>query len=400
MIGQAAAWAYRHRIMLVLSLASALQGIAGTSYHQVLLDIKTEFASSWWLVAATVSLYSLATALSRLAVAPLLDRLGEGLLVLPSLALFCAGSALAAWAPGVGALAAGIALQGFGIAPVSIISSSVVASQYGDAERGRILGLSQTVSWIGPMLGPIVGSYMTVLAGWRSIFLIHGFLVLPLVGAILLCEGELYQAGRRRQAVEKTRWGFDLVAVSLLGALHFLILFSVQALLPILVRTGLGLDARLAGWASLLLSAVSMAGFPWGGRVTDRLGGRTASLRGLVLLLLALAVLIGSARVGPGPVGIGLLLAGVVMLGGSSGLTIPAHLKVVVDLYPASRASALGTYKLIQYLGGTAGPALIGVGLAVVGTGSVMSLILLAGVLVGLPMAGAFRNGNNGHGLH
>ncbi|HWI64569.1 MAG TPA: MFS transporter [Symbiobacteriaceae bacterium] len=391
MIAGARAWTLRHRIMLVLSLASALQGIAGTSYHQVLLDIKAEFASSWWLVAATVSLYSLATALSRLAVAPLLDWLGEGMMVLPSLALFCAGSAMAAWAPSVGVLAAGIALQGFGIAPVSIISSSLVASQYSDAERGRILGLSQTVSWIGPMLGPIVGSYLTVAAGWRSIFMVHGFLVLPLVWAVLLCEGELHQAGRKLQAVEKTRFGFDLVAVSLLGALHFFLLFSVQAMLPILVRTGLGLDARLAGWVSLLLSAVSMVAFPWGGRFADRHGGRRASVRGLVLLLSALAVLTGAAWAGQGPAGIGLLLAGVVMLGSSTGVTVPAHLKVVVELYPSSRASALGTYKLIQYLGGTAGPALVGAAMAMSGLGVVLGVVFGIGLLVSLPLSRVFK---------
>ncbi|HYF92628.1 MAG TPA: MFS transporter [Symbiobacteriaceae bacterium] len=386
MMGRVAAWALRHRILLVLSLASALQGIAGTSYHQVLLDIKAEFASSWWLVAATVSLYSLATALSRVAVAPLLDRLGEGLLVLPSLAVFCAGSALAAWAPGVGMLAAGIALQGFGIAPVSIISSTLVASHYGDEERGRVLGLSQTVSWIGPMLGPIVGSYMTVLAGWRSIFLVHGFLVLPLVAAILLCEGELHQAGLSRMGAERTPWGFAFAAVSLLGALHFFLLFSVQALLPILVRTGLGLDTRFAGWASLALSAVSMAAFPWGGRISDRRGGRSAALMGLVLLLSAVALLTGAARLGAGPAGIGLLLAGVVTLGCSSGLTVPAHLKLVIELAPASRSSALGTYKLVQYLGGTAGPALIGGALAVVSLSGALGVILLVGVVVAAPL--------------
>jgi len=390
-IAQAAGWVVRHRIMLVLSLAAALQGIAGTSYHQVLLDIKAEFASSWWLVAATVSLYSLATALSRLAVAPLLTRLGEGLMVLPSLALFCAGSALAAWAPNVAALATGIALQGFGIAPVSIISSSLVASQYSDAERGRILGLSQTVSWIGPMLGPILGSYMAVAAGWRSIFIIHGFLVLPLVGAVLLCEGELTEAGLKRESAEPTPWDFGLVAISLLGALHFFILFSVQALLPILVRTGLGLDARLAGWASLVLSAVSMVAFPWGGRLADRVGARGVAVRGLVLLLTAVTVLTAASLTGAGAPGILLLLVGVMMLGTSTGLTVPAHLKVVVERYAASRASALGAYKLIQYLGGTAGPALIGAALAVAGLGGVLSMILATGVVVALPLVSVFR---------
>jgi DHA1 family bicyclomycin/chloramphenicol resistance-like MFS transporter len=373
----------RYRLLLLLSLAAALQGLASTSYTQVLLDIKQDFHSAWWVVAFSVSLFSLATALARLAVGPLVQRWGEGRLVLPSLFLFGVGSLIGAGAPSVQVLVLGITVQALGIAPVSIITSSLLAQRYGGADRGRMLGLSQTISWVGPMLGPLLGSYASVLVGWRAIFFVHACLTFPLALGLLLVQDQL--GGAKEPKREASRWSPHLLAISSLGAVHFFVLFTVQALLPVVVRTHLGLDARYAGWISLLLSVVSMLLFPWGGRLADRIGSHLAAVRGALLLGGAVLILTLAMMVQTG--GGALLLLGVLTLGAASGITLPAHLTEVVDRFSENRTGALGTYKLLQYLGGSAGPALLGGLLPVLAPGAILALVGAIGG--GVAVAGA-----------
>jgi DHA1 family bicyclomycin/chloramphenicol resistance-like MFS transporter len=381
----------RYRLLVLLSLAAALQGLASTSYTQVLLDVKHDFHSAWWLVASTVSLFSLATALARLAVGPLVQRWGEGRLVLPSLFLFGVGSLIGAGAPSVQVLVLGITVQALGIAPVSIITSSLLAQRYGGADRGRMLGLSQTISWVGPMLGPLLGSYASVLVGWRAIFFVHACLTFPLALGLLLVEEELngakepYLDQTVKLKREGSRWSAHLLAISGLGAVHFFVLFTVQALLPVVVRTHLGLDARYAGWISLLLSVVSMLLFPWGGRLADRIGSHRTTVWGALVLGGAVLILTLAMMLQTG--GGALLMLGVFALGAASGITLPAHLTEVVDRFSENRTGALGTYKLLQYLGGSAGPALLGGLLPVLAPGAILALVGAIGG--GVAVAGA-----------
>lgn len=109
------------------------------------------------------------------------DRLGRRPVYLLSLALFTAGSAVAATAPSFGLLLLGRALQGFGAGGIFPVASAVVGDTFPKERRGFALGMIGAVFGLAFIIGPIAGALLLQI-GWQWIFLIN----LPLAGLVLL----------------------------------------------------------------------------------------------------------------------------------------------------------------------------------------------------------------------
>ncbi|GGA07360.1 hypothetical protein GCM10008018_61390 [Paenibacillus marchantiophytorum] len=359
--------------MVLLSLTSALAGIASTSYQQVLLDIKNDFSVSWWLVTFSVSSAHLATAIGRLFMGWIIDRWGERRIIVPSVLFFVLGALVAFYTPNIYWLIAGVFIQSLGIAPITIVTTTLISSLFSKDVIGRKIATSQTISWIGPLAGPLIGAYLAYYAGWRTVFIAHILLGILLLLPWLIRKTFLIPATVRPHAQTNKVKNNKLIWISLVGGLQFFVLFASHTLVPILVRDHLGLDARYAGWVSLSLGIVSMMTFSLGGKLSDRIGPTYTTCLGIFVLHSAQVLLLLTTITSETVTGITALLAGSFLLGLSSGLSLPAHLKLIVDFFPDNKASALGFYKLVQYIGGAAGPACMG--LAIVPWGPFWTLI-------------------------
>ena len=64
-------------------------------------------------------------------------------------------------------------IQGVTAAMLYATHIAIVTSVYPPSERGRMIGLSVSIIYIGLTFGPLVGGWLTGLYGWRSTFLIH-----------------------------------------------------------------------------------------------------------------------------------------------------------------------------------------------------------------------------------
>ncbi|NOV00660.1 MFS transporter [Paenibacillus planticolens] len=158
------------------------------------------------------------------------------------------------------------------IAPITIVTTTLLSELFPKDIIGRKIATSQTISWIGPLTGPILGSYLTYYAGWRAVFLAHILLGVLLLLPWLIRKATLSTSKVRPQVQKGITRSKKLIWISLVGGLQFFILFASHTLIPILVRDHLGLDARYAGWVSLSLGIVSMMTFSWGGKMSDRIG--------------------------------------------------------------------------------------------------------------------------------
>ena len=105
----------------------------------------------------TVNAYTLTFAVLLLTGATLGERFGRRRMFTAGLAVFTAGSAAAALAPGIGWLVAARAVQGVGAAVLIPLTLTLLSAAVPPARRGLVLGLWGAVGGLAVAVGPLVG---------------------------------------------------------------------------------------------------------------------------------------------------------------------------------------------------------------------------------------------------
>jgi MFS transporter, DHA2 family, multidrug resistance protein len=116
------------------------------------------------------------------------QRLGNRTLYLLSLLVFLSSSALCACAWSGTALIVFRTLQGLGGGPIPPMTMTFLSSVFPPEQRGRAMGLFGMGQTAGPILGTVLGGYLTEYLSWRMVFLINiapGAVCLALVLLVL-----------------------------------------------------------------------------------------------------------------------------------------------------------------------------------------------------------------------
>jgi EmrB/QacA subfamily drug resistance transporter len=131
----------------------------------------------------TVNAYTLTFAVLLLTGATLGDRYGRRRMFTIGLALFTAGSAAAALAPGIGALVTARAVQGVGAAILIPLTLTLLSAAVSPQRRGLALGAWGAVGGLAIAIGPLVGGAVVEGASWQWIFWLNvpiGIVLLPI----------------------------------------------------------------------------------------------------------------------------------------------------------------------------------------------------------------------------
>jgi EmrB/QacA subfamily drug resistance transporter len=156
-----------------------------------LADIQSSLSTSVSGLQWVVDGYMLAFAALMLTGGTLGDLFGRKRVMLAGVAIFCAGSIVAAVASSTNILIAGRVVMGLGAAASEPGTLSLIRHIYPERrERARALGVWAAVSGLALALGPILGGVLAAGIGWRSIFWFGlGFGALALgVAAVTLTE--------------------------------------------------------------------------------------------------------------------------------------------------------------------------------------------------------------------
>ena len=130
----------------------------------------------------TVNAYTLTFAVLLLTGATLGERFGRRRLFTAGLAVFTAGSAAAALAPGIGWLVAARAVQGVGAAMLIPLTLTLLSAAVPPERRGLVLGAWGAVGGLAVAVGPLVGGAIVDGASWQWIFWVNvpiGLAMLP-----------------------------------------------------------------------------------------------------------------------------------------------------------------------------------------------------------------------------
>lgn len=153
----------------ISSLLSALDlSIISTAMPSIVEDLGSSYAYVW-----IANAYFLTTTAFQPLFGQTSNIFGRRSLILSSVLLFAAGSAISGAAPNLGVLIAGRAIQGIGGGGINVLVNIIVADLVPLRERPRYMSIIFIFSTIPVILGPVLGGLMAEKLSWRWIFYIN-----------------------------------------------------------------------------------------------------------------------------------------------------------------------------------------------------------------------------------
>ena len=132
-------------------------------------ELHSSFSSLQWVV----DMYALVLASLLMVAGSLGDRFGHRRLYIGGLTVFALASLACGLAPNVSVLIASRGIQGVGAAGMFTGTTALLSATYQGRDRGTAFGVWGAVNGGAAALGPILGGLLTEQFGWRSIFLVN-----------------------------------------------------------------------------------------------------------------------------------------------------------------------------------------------------------------------------------
>jgi EmrB/QacA subfamily drug resistance transporter len=182
-------------LCLVLFLTFLDNTIVSVGLANIQSNLHAGVSSLQWVVNG----YALTFASFMLAAGMLSDLLGRKKIMLAGVAVFCAGSVVAATAVNVDWLIVGRVVMGLGAAASEPGTLSIIRHLYPDKEtRADALGVWAAVSGLALAMGPVIGGVLVGISSWRDIFWFNlAFGVVAFIMAAIVVPETSDHQGRR-----------------------------------------------------------------------------------------------------------------------------------------------------------------------------------------------------------
>ncbi|MFD3991433.1 MFS transporter [Streptomyces sp. NPDC058583] len=358
----------------VLTVLALMAGIFAVGSEELvvsplLVNMADSFGATVALMALSVSVYGIGTAVGALLFAPLGDRVSRRLSLVVGMVMFVLGTILCASATGPGTFFTGRVLAGLATGAFVPTAYAFVGDQIPYRHRARAMGILVSSWSLSLVLGVPLGSFVGEWAGWRWTF---GLLAIlgALVVFVLLLVGGRKPAGDQggpaaaESSAEPSRGGwvrstaqaFRGPRVSVYVLATFLNMFAFYGMYTFL---GSALQYRFGSGSSMTGLMILLYGL---GFATSFLTGRWADELGKEKVLVALL-----AGLVPALVAIPLVTRWTVLLvvclflwGAMQSLVVTLLSTLLSECSPQHRGAILAFYSLATNLGVALGAALLG----------------------------------------
>lgn len=341
-------------LVVLLTSLVALGPLSTDLYLPSLPTLARVFASDVASVQLTLSVFLAGFACGQIVYGPLSDRYGRRPVLLGGLLLFCVGSLGCVFAESIDRLILARFVQALGACAGPVIGRAVVRDLWGASESARVIAYMGGAMAIGPLLGPTLGGFLTVLFGWQSNFvlLLLVAVVQLAVVARVLGESNVHRdpaattprrmlANFRRLLADRSYLGYLLTFSFSYSALFAFISASS------FVLTGRhGLSPQVYGMCFGIVVAGYLIGSVASGRLVRRRGSDGLLARGAGLGAVAgvsMAVLEFS-----GVHGVAAILAPMFFCTVATGLVMPNAIARALAPYPTMAGSASALMGFVQ----------------------------------------------------
>lgn len=342
--------------LYVLGACAASVSLAQNLYVPLLPQLQGDLQTSFYWVNMTVSLFTIALAVMQIVLGPLIDGKGRRAVLLPGMVLYAFASVACAFSGSVYMLLAFRVLQGIGAAAVPLVAATMIGDLLEGNERASGMATYQMILGIAPAVGPLIGGVIGIYFGYQGAF---GFLsitafVMLLVAAFTLPETKPAAAKTSAFRLEpylrvmRSKTG---TAVLLLGFMLYYMFYNFIVFLPEILTDAYQLDAKQIGAVFFMLMSACFIGSKISGNVQKRMGTVKSLMFTCSLALISLVTFILLAKLR-----LVLLLISLVLIGFTAGLTMSVPPTLLAGEFIQERATAIGVYNFVRYLGMAAAP--------------------------------------------
>ncbi|ALQ66499.1 MFS transporter [Bacillus thuringiensis] len=344
-----------HFILYVVCMSALLGSFAQNIYTPILPMIQGSFHTSLYLVNVTVSLFTFILAIMQLAYGPLIDTKGRKSVLIPSLVISTIGSIGCAFSANIYLFLFFRAVQAIGIAAIPVVAATIIGDLFEGKERGEAMSLYQMLLALAPAIGPLIGGYLGSIHGHLSVFLFLSILgiLLLMINISLLPETKPTvmkqpQAKKNYWFILKNKTGFS---ITLIGFIQFCIYFCFLVFLPSILINSFHLTVNEIGLMFVPMSLSIMLGSFCYKFLQKRL--TTKQTLFITSFFNIICVTLFSFTYS---INIPFIIIVTSLYGFSMGLSMPTHTTLLTEEFVQERATAIGMYNFIRYLGMGTGP--------------------------------------------
>lgn len=252
-------------LVFLLGSLTAMGPLAIDMYLPSLPSISADMHAPPAAVSATLAAFFAGLCIGQFFYGPLSDRIGRRPPLIFGMALFVAGAVGCALAPTPEWLILARFIQALGGSAGQVVARASVRDRFHHQMSARVLSLLMLVVGLAPIIAPIFGGYLLVVADWRAIFWFQAVLSAA-IGVWMLIrldesrpEAVLVQS--HSEHVIAAYWALlkqpRVVGYTLSGAFNAGAFFSWLAFSPYVLMTIYGVSKSNFGW----LFGLNAAGF-------------------------------------------------------------------------------------------------------------------------------------------
>jgi DHA2 family multidrug resistance protein len=400
----------RGMITVSILLATIMTALDTTIANVALPHMAGSVSASPEQITWVLTSYIIAAAIMTPMTGWLAGRLGRKRVFLIAIIGFTGASALCGAAQSLEQIVLFRILQGVFGAALGPLSQAVLLDTYTLEERGSVMALWGMGVMVAPIVGPVLGGWLTDNFGWRWVFYINlpvgAFCVLGVMTfleerkhtekipfdimgfgllSIMLASFQLFlDRGQTNDwfqspeivieasvsAMALVLFVFhtltakrpflpialiqdrNFVAATLLALANGMLVFSVLALLAPMTETLLGYPVITTGLVTAPRGVGALISLFVGGRLVGRIDNRVMIITGLMIFAFAFERMSHfSLQMGP----VEIASTGFIQGLGTGFVFMPITTMAFVTLHPSLRADATGVYTLVRNLGNSAG---------------------------------------------
>ncbi|MDC3415224.1 MFS transporter [Aquibacillus sp. 3ASR75-11] len=334
----------------------------------ILPKMESKLNLSSFQVSLTITIFSVAAAVSIPILGYLSDRFTRKIIIVPALILYGLGGLLAglaaAWFDNAFTwIIVGRTLQGIGAAGTAPIAMALTGDLFKGGDQSKVLGLVEASNGFGKVLSPIVGSLLALLFWFGPFF---GFPVFVLVSVLLtaffvkekkkkvspLPLGK-YMKGLFTVFKHEGRW---LLTAYMAGATCLFTLFGILFYISDVLETDYNIDGVLKGAIlAIPLLFLMTTSFITGSKIGKNLKVmKKLIVIGLLFMTASFAVLVFFTKLVP-------FLAILAISSIGTGLVLPCLNSLITgSVGKARRGFVTSLYGSVRFLGVAAGPPVYG----------------------------------------
>jgi len=189
-------------LVLLLGSLTALGPLAIDMYLPSLPALSKSLHASPGEVSITLAAFFAGLGIGQLVYGPTSDRIGRRGPLLLGVVLYLVGAVCCALAPNVWFLVAARFLQAIGGSAGQVVARAAVRDRFGHQMAARVLSLLMLVLGLAPIIAPLFGGYLLLVADWRAIFWFQAS-----VAAVVLVTTMLFLKESRSRAARAEAQG-------------------------------------------------------------------------------------------------------------------------------------------------------------------------------------------------